>query len=82
MEATAKRDSFLELVAEVLGVDTAELTDQCGPANLPAWTSRRHLELVVTFEQEYGVELTHQEIRAMRTLGVARGLLAARGARI
>jgi acyl carrier protein len=60
--------SFLEIVADVLDVDPAELGNGAGPATLAAWTSRKHLELVVTLEEMYGVSFSADEILRIRSV--------------
>jgi acyl carrier protein len=70
-----------DVVAAVMGVDPAGLTDEDGPATVPGWTSRKQIELIVTLEELYGVELSHQEAFGARTLGALRGLLHTEGRR-
>jgi acyl carrier protein len=71
---------FTEIVAGVLEVGPAEVVGTAGPATLLTWTSLRHLELVVTLEQAYGVSFTYQDIRNLRSIGQVRDVLRAKGA--
>lgn len=68
-----------DLVSKVLEVDPAEVTDQAGPDTLGAWTSLRHLELVVALEEVYGLSFTYREIAGVRTIGALRQLLRGKG---
>jgi acyl carrier protein len=70
-----------DVVAAVMGVDPAGLTDEDGPATVAGWTSRKQIELIVTLEELYGVELSHREAFGARTLGTLRELLRTGGRR-
>jgi acyl carrier protein len=68
-----------DVMAQVFGVDAAELGDDCGPNRIATWNSLKHLELVVTLEEVYGVSLSRQDIKSLRTVGAVRGILAEHG---
>jgi acyl carrier protein len=70
---------FAEIVAGVLEVDPAAVTDPAGQETLPAWTSLRHLQLVVTLEEAYGLSFSYREIKDVRTIGQLRAVLRTRG---
>ena len=73
---------FAGIVAEVLEVDPTEVVDSAGPDTLATWTSLRHLELVVTIEEAYGLSLSYQEIRRLRSIGQLRQVLRTKGIRV
>ncbi|TXL84357.1 acyl carrier protein [Streptomyces sp. NBC_01725] len=64
------------LVADVLQMAPAEVTEDTGPATTAAWTSLRHVQIVARVEQTYGVRLTAREVRGCRSVGALRGVLA------
>ncbi|MDZ5443043.1 acyl carrier protein [Micromonospora sp. 4G57] len=68
-----------EVVAGVLEVDPAEVTDESGPQTIGTWTSLRHLQLVVTLEEVYGLSFAFEEIRDVRSVGELRTVLRAKG---
>lgn len=70
--------TLVEIVAAVVGVDPGELTDEDGPATVGAWTSRKQIELLVTLEEFYGLDLSQQEILGAPTIGALREVLRAR----
>jgi len=70
---------LVEIVAAVVGVDPGELTDEDGPATVGAWTSRKQIELLVTLEEFYGLELGQAEILGAHTIGALREVLRAKG---
>jgi len=74
------RSSFADIVADVLEVDAATVTDSAGPDTLATWTSLRHLQLVVTLEEVYGLSFSYQEIRNLKSVGAVRDVLRTKGA--
>jgi acyl carrier protein len=69
---------FAELVARVLEVDAAQVNDEAGPRTVPTWTSLRHLELIVTLEEAYGVSFSYPEIRKLKSIREVRDVLLAK----
>jgi acyl carrier protein len=72
--------SLEDLVGEVLAVDPGELTDDSGPLTMEAWSSLKHLELVVALEEAFGVSLSRADIVAMRSMADIRAMLVGKGA--
>ena len=79
MTAARPRERLTELVAEVLEVDPASVTDADGPATLPGWTSLRHLQLIVTLEETYRISFAYEEVRKVDSIGGLRAVLRAKG---
>jgi acyl carrier protein len=75
----AAEADFVEIVAGVFEVDPAEVTDGAGPDTLPTWTSMRHLQLIVTLEEAYGLSFSYREIRDVKLIGQVRAVLRAKG---
>jgi MbtH protein len=73
--AKPAEDRLTRLVADVLGVEPAELTDATAAATEDRWTSLKHIELVTTLEDVFGVSFSHKEIRTMTSLAVIRKTL-------
>jgi acyl carrier protein len=57
------------IVADVLEVNPSDVSDAAGPETLPSWTSLRHLQLIVTLEEAYGISFAYQEIRDLKCVG-------------
>jgi acyl carrier protein len=70
---------FADVVAAVLGLDPSDVVDTDGPATLGHWTSRKHLELVVTLEEVYQVSFSYEEIFAIQSFGDLRQALRRKG---
>lgn len=49
------------------------------PATIWGWDSLRHVDLVLTIEDTYGVALSTAEIASMRSIGDVVAVLRARG---
>ena len=67
------------LIATVLEIPPAAITAETKQGETPSWTSMRHLELVVSLEEAYGVSFSTEEIVAMSTVERIRSTLAAKG---
>ena len=72
-------DKVEALLAEVLQIPVAEITDDLAMKDVEAWDSLKHMELVVSLEETFGVELTFDEIVAMQSVREIKRLLRARG---
>ncbi|MFE6751079.1 acyl carrier protein [Kitasatospora purpeofusca] len=72
-------DRLTGLVAEVLGVPGTELSEDSGPGTHPAWTSLKHIEVVVVLEEHFGVAFSSREIKGHTSIAALRGLLASKG---
>ena len=56
-----------EMMAELFNMDTEEITDSLIMKNTDVWNSLKHMELIVSIEELFGVELTFDEIVSMQT---------------
>lgn len=68
------------LLADVLQVPAATITDALAMQDVEAWDSLKHMELIGALEEAFGVELTFDEIVGMRSVGEIKRVLAARAA--
>lgn len=64
----AVRDVIRQVLAEMFGLTVAEVGDAFSTADVPAWDSLRHLTVIVTLEDQFGVSYTSQEIPRMTSL--------------
>ncbi|RSM43810.1 acyl carrier protein [Amycolatopsis balhimycina DSM 5908] len=79
MTAARPQERLIELIADVLEVDPASVTDADGPATLPGWTSLRHLQLIVTLEETYRLSFAYEDVRQVDSVGGLRAVLRAKG---
>lgn len=67
------------LIAGALKIPAASITPETSIDSTPAWDSLAHMDLVVSIEEHYGVQLLPDEMVAMRSVGQIAALLRAKG---
>jgi acyl carrier protein len=68
-----------QMLAEVLQIPAGEITDELAMKDLDVWDSLKHMELIASLEQQLEVQLSFDEIVAMRSVGDIRRTLRSRG---
>jgi acyl carrier protein len=68
-------DDLIELFAEILEINPAELNDNSSPDNVKQWDSLSAMKLVAAIEEKFNVRLSTKEIMKMSTIGRARKTL-------
>jgi acyl carrier protein len=68
------------IVANILEVDPATLSDTSDAQNTPRWDSLRHIEVIFAVESAFHVRFTMPEIAGLRNLGDIRRLLIEKNA--
>jgi acyl carrier protein len=72
-------DRLRDVFCEVLGLPPDRLSDATSPETTTEWDSLAAMNLVAALEETFGVELTTTEIMRMRSVGIAREVLRAKG---
>ena len=72
-------DKLIPLVADVLKLPPEQVTEALAMGQVESWDSLKHMELVVAIETAYGLELSFDEIVAMKSVGDIRQVLATHG---
>lgn len=67
------------LIAGALKIPAASITPETSIDSTPAWDSLAHMDLVVSIEEHYGIQLLPDEMVAMRSVGQIAALLRAKG---
>jgi len=76
-----KVDETVEnLLSEVLQIPAPKITEDLTMKDVEAWDSLKHMELIVSLEQSFGIELSFDEIVSMRSVGEIKRVLRQRGA--
>ncbi len=57
------------LMAAVLNVEPSRITPDASPETLEAWDSLAHMNLVVSLEEEFGVELGDDAVASLTSFG-------------
>jgi acyl carrier protein len=68
-------NKLISLIAEVLRVPPGEIRDELDMEQTSTWDSLSHMQLIAAIEDEFSVELTADEIVAMRSVGQIKGVL-------
>ena len=56
------------IAADILGVGPSQIMPQSSSENIETWDSVHHLNLILAFEQEFGVQLEPEEIDQMNNV--------------
>ncbi|KRA44823.1 acyl carrier protein [Devosia sp. Root635] len=75
-------DKLVLLFADELDVDPATLNDASSPDTVDSWDSLAAMRLVAAIETVFSVSLSARDVMRMRTIGIAREVLQAKGADI
>lgn len=68
-----------QILAEVLQMPVSEIKDELAMTDLDVWDSLRHMELIASLEQQLEIQLSFEEIVAMRSVGDIKRTLSSRG---
>lgn len=68
-----------QIVADVFGVSVESLDDTSSPDSIMSWESSSHINLVLSLEVEFNVELSPEDAMEMLSLGRIRAVLADHG---
>ena len=66
-------------MATVLQIPLAAVTDDLAMKDVESWDSLKHMELILSMEKTFGIELSFDEIVAMKTVHEIRRVLRERG---
>ena len=68
-----------DLLADLLHVPSASVTDDLKMQHVAAWDSLKHMEVVAALERQFGFEFTFDEIVTIQSVGEIRRVLRGRG---
>lgn len=71
-----------QILAEVLQIPASEISDELAMKDLDVWDSLKHMELISSLEQQLNLQLSFDEIVAMRSVGDIKRTLSARGVEV
>ncbi len=72
-------DRLIELFSEGLNVPEETLSDDSSPENTPSWDSLAAMNMVTLIEDAFDTRLKTKDIMRMRSIGLAREVLAEKG---
>lgn len=79
MNSSATSGELHQVISEILRLDRSKIVPQIAIHQVDTWNSLTHIELIVTIEERFAVQLTEDEITAMTSVGEIERVLAARG---
>ena len=68
-----------ELLAELLQIPVAQVTDDLTMKDLDVWDSLKHMEVIASLEQQFDLQFTFDEIVSMRSVGDIKRVLSKKG---
>jgi acyl carrier protein len=68
-----------DVVARILKVPVASVSDETSPETLPRWDSLNHLDIMTGIEDAYGIRFSTAEIVRAKSVGEVRRLLREKG---
>ncbi|MEI6351654.1 MAG: acyl carrier protein [Verrucomicrobiota bacterium] len=73
------KQKLIQILADTLGLAPAEIPADASMEQLSAWDSIAHLNVVMTVEQEFGVQFQAEEFMSLNSLPAIEQALASRG---
>jgi len=68
-----------QLLADLLQISVSEVTDELAMTDLDVWDSLKHMELIASLEEQLDIQLSFDDIVAMRSVGDIKRVLSDRG---
>jgi acyl carrier protein len=68
-----------DIVARILRVPAASISDETSPETLPRWDSLKHLDLMTGIEDAYSIRFSTADIVRAKSVGEVRLLLGEKG---
>ena len=75
-------DSKIKTIfANLFGVEESSLSDASSPQTIDQWDSLKHLSLIASIEEQFGIKVTEDEMMGMDSIAAIKKILAVKGAR-
>ena len=68
-----------DLMSEVLQIPVSTITDDLSMKDLDVWDSLKHMEVIVSLEEKFDIQLTFDEIVTMQSVREIRRVLGEKG---
>lgn len=68
-------EKLYSVVANILGIDVAEISDDTSPDTSERWDSVTHINLIIALEAEFDVELTPEDSMEMLSVKLMKIIL-------
>ncbi len=74
--------SLCDIFADTLEISREEVTPELSAESAETWDSFRHLQLILSIEDEYGVQFDPQKIPELTTVAKVQEALEQKGAKL
>jgi acyl carrier protein len=64
------KEKIFDIIAQVMNVPIESITADSSPESIEAWDSLKHMSLILTLEEEFGVQFSDEEIVTMLNVGL------------
>ena len=71
---------LVEIFVDIYGLEPSEVSPELNIANVGSWNSLNNLRFVTAVEEEFGIELTAEQIQQMTTMPSIISVLTEKGA--
>jgi acyl carrier protein len=72
-------EKLAKVFSAVLKVSAGDFTDNLSMKDTPAWDSLKHMDLIISIEDSFGVELSFEDIVSMQTVEAIKKVLTSKG---
>jgi acyl carrier protein len=69
------KEKLFEIMAQVMNVPIDSLNEDSSPETIESWDSLKHMSLILTLEEEFGVQFSDEEIVTMLNVGLIMDVL-------
>lgn len=70
---------LVEIFVDIYGLELSEVSPELNIANVGSWNSLNNLRFVTAVEEEFGIELTAEQIQQMTTMPSIISVLTEKG---
>jgi acyl carrier protein len=76
---TPNSSRISQIVSDVFGVSAEYLNDESSPDTIETWESSSHINLILSLEIEFDIQLSPEDAMDMLSVGLIRAILADHG---
>ena len=69
-------EHLTEIIRTILNITDLELRDDLTASDVPGWDSFNHINLIISIEEEFGIQFTSEEVAGMKNAGDLKRILA------
>ena len=73
------QDRVYRIISEVFGIPIDEIDDEISPDTIESWDSEGHINLIPSFEAEFGIPVSPEDAMEMLSIRLVRLILSDRG---